>query len=514
VQYFDIGPDATRVASISYSSASRLDFNFKTHTNKAALKSAIANLAYLGGGTETYKALESARTEVFGSTFSGVRPLSEGIPKVAVVLTDGTSRDSTETINQGILLRDLQNVNIFPIGVGNVKDQELEGIASLPVDEHYYKLNSISNMPDFVSKLASYTCNEPGIITSCDEVTTTIAQGDFRYFKRLLQGTSLVVEVDDVVGSTNVFISTTQKNPGPYDNIGEDTSGSARKVMRSSQSSTVVYIALQGRSAGESKATVNVYSDLYPDVAEAVVVLQDTLPAGSHVYQMPKASISGRMIYTLRSSGGNVLLPFKVSPSGLVTTTAKLDAGVATEWLFNVVANPSSSSSSNCVRGSVPVAVTVKGTTTTTSITTTSGTITSVTATTTSATATTTSVTSTTDTTITTTTTATATTRTTVATGPDDPTLTMEVCTIEEQQTCGTTVCVVPPNGGRPACANPPDPEGGCTPAAQATCGEAACTPLDATATANDNPAGQVADGSVKCTALIFMSMCVARGML
>jgi hypothetical protein len=122
--------------------------------------------------------------------------------------------------------------------------------------------------------------------TEGDEVETTVEQGDFRYLKRLLEGTSLVVEVDDIVGSTNVFISTTQKNPGPYDNMEGDTSGAVRKVLRSSQSSTVVYIALQGRSAGTSKATVNVYSNLYPDVAEIAVALDEKLPAGTFVYQM------------------------------------------------------------------------------------------------------------------------------------------------------------------------------------------------------------------------------------
>ena len=52
--FFDIGRDATRVASISYGSESREDFDFNAYSDQASLVAGLNALPYKGGGTATY----------------------------------------------------------------------------------------------------------------------------------------------------------------------------------------------------------------------------------------------------------------------------------------------------------------------------------------------------------------------------------------------------------------------------------------------------------------------------
>ena len=179
VSFFDVGPDATRVASISYGSEARTDFDFSRYTTKESVLAGIGSLVFKSGGTATDMALRSA-TALFTSTSSGVRPQVDGVPKICVVLTDGGSSSKTNTIRDGKLLKDA-NVNIFAIGAGKVVEAELKAIASEPVVDHYYKLDSVKDIPTLVNKMASFSCNEPAAVKPGDPVDVDIEQGDYRY---------------------------------------------------------------------------------------------------------------------------------------------------------------------------------------------------------------------------------------------------------------------------------------------------------------------------------------------
>ena len=179
VSFFDIGPDASRVASISYGTTSRTDFDFNRYTTKESVLAGIGSLTYVGGGTATDIALRSA-TALFTSTSSGVRPQVDGVPKICVVLTDGGSNNKPYTIRDGNLLKD-KSVNIFAIGAGSVNEAELKAIASEPIVDHYYKLDSVKDIPSLVNKMASFSCNEPAAVKPGDPVDVDIEQGDYRY---------------------------------------------------------------------------------------------------------------------------------------------------------------------------------------------------------------------------------------------------------------------------------------------------------------------------------------------
>ena len=190
VSFFDIGPDATRVGVVSFDNNVFREIYFRETSTKEELLSRINSILYNGGTTWTHAALNEARLQ-FASNSSGVRPVSEGVPKVVVLLTDGVSTFQQDTIDAGQKLKDT-NVAVFSIGAGDVDDTELKAVASEPVASHYVKLADVSDVGEIASRMASFSCNEPAVINPGEEVTVDVDDGDFRYFtpvRHLLSGT-------------------------------------------------------------------------------------------------------------------------------------------------------------------------------------------------------------------------------------------------------------------------------------------------------------------------------------
>ena len=131
VNGFDIGAEDTQVGVISFSSTARFHFYLNTYNDKTSLLAAINNIGYTSGGTNTAAGLDLLRTAGYTSA-SGGRPLTQAIPRVAVVVTDGFSNSFSATVTAANNLH-ATGVQAFAVGVGsNVNDAELEAIASDP----------------------------------------------------------------------------------------------------------------------------------------------------------------------------------------------------------------------------------------------------------------------------------------------------------------------------------------------------------------------------------------------
>ncbi len=87
VSFFSISPTQTRVGIVTYSGSSRIEFDLLRYTNLGALTTAINNIPYRGGQTATALALEDARDALNPSRGYGARPASEGIPRIAILIT-------------------------------------------------------------------------------------------------------------------------------------------------------------------------------------------------------------------------------------------------------------------------------------------------------------------------------------------------------------------------------------------------------------------------------------------
>ena len=86
-----------------------------------------------------------------------MRP-DQGIPKVAVLLTDGYS-NGRAVAGPASQLRNI-GVNIFSIGVGHyVNPSELTTIATDPDSTHVFRMNSFNDLAGWVDKLSAVSCD-------------------------------------------------------------------------------------------------------------------------------------------------------------------------------------------------------------------------------------------------------------------------------------------------------------------------------------------------------------------
>jgi uncharacterized protein with von Willebrand factor type A (vWA) domain len=125
VSHADIDTGNTKIAIITYSTKVRVEFDLKTYGTKEKLLNAINAIEYTFGDTNTADAIKMVRTRSF-TPFYGDR---EGIPNVAVIVTDGVSNiNHYKTIPEAKLARE-SGIEIYAIGVGVSKTDELDAIA-------------------------------------------------------------------------------------------------------------------------------------------------------------------------------------------------------------------------------------------------------------------------------------------------------------------------------------------------------------------------------------------------
>ena len=124
----DIGPRRTQVGVIVFSTSVYVTFNLNSYSNREALTSAVNRIPYLDDGTNTADALYT----LINQGFAGARPVAQGVPRVAMVVTDGMSNDPQLTIQAANALRNLQmpSITTYAIGIGDANVNELRTIAS------------------------------------------------------------------------------------------------------------------------------------------------------------------------------------------------------------------------------------------------------------------------------------------------------------------------------------------------------------------------------------------------
>ena len=158
VRNLEIGPDKTRVGVIVYSDTASVQFSLNTYMTNESLLQAIANIPYTNRGTNTADAILTC-IQQFNTSY-GARPRSSGIPRIAIVVTDGRSNIKASTIAAAQMAHS-ENILSYAVGVGgNVDMTELAAIASDP-DSQYVRLLqqfSISELRSLQETLNSEAC--------------------------------------------------------------------------------------------------------------------------------------------------------------------------------------------------------------------------------------------------------------------------------------------------------------------------------------------------------------------
>ena len=159
VNFFDVEENRTRVAMVSFSTGARIDFYFNSFFSNQDVNAAIGSTTYSGGWTHTAWALYYARLMFLDINLhlSGARPLSAGIPRVVVLITDGHSNHYY--VDDQALYLQQAGATIYSVGIANYDIDELNLIASDPDSEHVFLLQSYTDAASFVQFLSGTTCD-------------------------------------------------------------------------------------------------------------------------------------------------------------------------------------------------------------------------------------------------------------------------------------------------------------------------------------------------------------------
>ncbi|KAG8441786.1 hypothetical protein GDO86_010821 [Hymenochirus boettgeri] len=149
-----ISQKAARVGLVQYSTHVRTEFTMAQYSSAKDMKRAVSQVKYMGRGSMTGLALKFMYEKSF-SQAQGSRPRHMGVPKVAIVFTDGRAQDEVSDYAQ----RAKDNgCIIYAVGVGKAIDEELREIASPPQEKHVIYAEDFSAMGHMTEKLKSSIC--------------------------------------------------------------------------------------------------------------------------------------------------------------------------------------------------------------------------------------------------------------------------------------------------------------------------------------------------------------------
>ena len=122
----DIGPRRTQVGVIVFSSTAAISFHLSTYSDSQSLIAAVDRIPYIGGGRNTANALYL----LINQGFVGARPKIQGVPRVAMMVTNGKSDDPDLTVTAAEALRQIPSIMTYAVGIGGADKTELNTIAS------------------------------------------------------------------------------------------------------------------------------------------------------------------------------------------------------------------------------------------------------------------------------------------------------------------------------------------------------------------------------------------------
>ncbi|KAK1171773.1 matrilin-3a [Acipenser oxyrinchus oxyrinchus] len=156
IDTLDIGQYATRVAVINYASTVKIEFHLKTYFNKVDMKQAVSRIEPLSTGTMSGLAIRTAMNEAYTEK-AGARPPSQNISKVAVIVTDGRPQDKVQEVSAQARA---SGIEIYAIGVDRADMQSLRLMASTPLDDHVFYVETYGVIEKFTSKFRKTLCGE------------------------------------------------------------------------------------------------------------------------------------------------------------------------------------------------------------------------------------------------------------------------------------------------------------------------------------------------------------------
>ncbi|XP_058692499.1 matrilin-3 isoform X4 [Poecile atricapillus] len=154
IDTLDVGERTTRVAVMNYASTVKVEFPLRTYFDKASMKEAVSRIEPLSAGTMTGLAIQTAMDEVFTEEM-GTRPAASNIPKVVIVVTDGRPQDQVQDVAASARTA---GIEIYAVGVDRADMQSLRIMASEPLDEHVFYVETYGVIEKLTSRFRETFC--------------------------------------------------------------------------------------------------------------------------------------------------------------------------------------------------------------------------------------------------------------------------------------------------------------------------------------------------------------------
>ena len=156
---FDVGPNKTQIAMVSFSHYPKQEFGLMTHSSRHAVVNAINTLTPRTGESNMADAIRFSADFSFHPE-SGARRY---IPKVGIVITHGQSNNMDATIKEATKAEEA-NIHMMSVGLGKaVNHDELNEIGTNKTDSFRVNLHSFRSIRMAITKMKRKICSLKGI---------------------------------------------------------------------------------------------------------------------------------------------------------------------------------------------------------------------------------------------------------------------------------------------------------------------------------------------------------------
>ncbi|XP_029385286.1 collagen alpha-1(XXI) chain isoform X2 [Echeneis naucrates] len=243
---FDISSHYTQVAVIQYSDTPRLEISLGKHQGGADLIQAIRSITYLGGNTQTGRAIKFAVDHVFPSS----QRVSRVKNRIAVVVTDGKSQD--DVVDASMEAR-AQGITVFAVGVGSeITTSELLSIANKPSSTYVLYAEDYTTIDRIRDSMEQKLCEE-----SVCPTRIPVASRDEKGFE-LMVGMNIQMKAKKIPGS---LVSEKAYALSAYVDITEKT----RDIFPEGLPPSYVFVATLRLQGFSSKLTFDLWRVLSKD---------------------------------------------------------------------------------------------------------------------------------------------------------------------------------------------------------------------------------------------------------
>lgn len=156
IDTLDIGKAHTRVALVNYASTVKIEFQLQTYSDKESLKQAVLRIKPLSTGTMSGLAIQTAMDEAFTEE-AGARGPTSNISKVAIIVTDGRPQDQ---VNEVVARARASGIELYAVGVDRADMESLKMMASEPLDEHVFYVETYGVIEKLSSRFQETFCGK------------------------------------------------------------------------------------------------------------------------------------------------------------------------------------------------------------------------------------------------------------------------------------------------------------------------------------------------------------------